>query len=780
MVKKEKIMKKYLFFALASAALMSVACSEKELKIVDTDVDPISKTAFEAVLDVNPDTKTTLDLSTGAVNWAVGDKIKVFWAGSESVSDPLQASDIDGTKATFHAECSAGPELAIFALYPSSVVVDTYVDGNYAYVTIPAVQDGSFANASISTAKFLEGKFRFQNLCGLLQFSVPAGVDKVVFTSEIPTPLVGKIEFGFPGGNLYENSIKDSLNQITVNVSGTGPHYAAVAPGTHKSLYAALYNGSTLVGEKLAANELVVARRQVKKLGLLPDTKLSNKYFVKPSGAGSKDGSSWDNAADIAAFNSFVTTTAADGKSFYFSAGTYTYTEQLSLAADITFKIFGGYPSDATGEALTNRDIYANETILDGGGTSRLFVVTNGNLTLDGLTFTRAYRTDVDAGTALVFQGAGNQLVNRCKFTNCVHEDLGAGGVMRIAGMSDKTVTITDCVFENNTTAGNGGVLYIEGGTLISKNNIYKNNTATRTADGTYQMGGGAIYIKGAPDCSFEGDMFIGNTAPNATASAILASEGAYTLKLNKCIFSGNSAASRGCVRGMISTGKLYFNACVFHANNIGLHGSAIHTNSPAAIHNCVFYGNTNNSATGASNIYHDKDLLMSNTSIRLGANAACGLRMIAGDNSVIVNNIIYNSLKGSAIIIPASKVLTSYGYNLYKSNTGTTIDGTLTFQDASNHPDSEYDPNVTWVGAPYWVLKWTQWKDGTPPSPSWTLCTPERVEAAIDAFDTATSMGVKTWLNSIGALNTDSRGIARSTTAIWSGSYDNSATSSL
>jgi predicted outer membrane repeat protein len=349
---------------------------------------------------------------------------------------------------------------------------------------------------------------------------------------------------------------------------------------------------------------------------------------------------------------------------------------------------------------------------------------------------------------------------------------------MRIVGMSDKTVTITNCLFENNTTAGSGGVLYMDGGTLISRNNIYKGNSSTKT-DGA--SGGGAIFINGAPDCSFDGDMFISNTASNATGSAILASNSSYTLRFNNCVFSQNSASHRGCIRGMVGTGKMYFNACTFSNNTINQYGSALQLNNPAAIHNCVFYVNTNSSATGASNIYFDKNLLLSNTSIKLTGNAACGLWVAGGDNSTIVNNIIYNVHGGSAIKI-TSGTLTSYGHSLYKSGSGTTIDGTITLNDAG-HTDSEYAVNYGFVGEPYWVLRWTKWAnegEGTPPAAPWEFCTPERVEAAIDAFDTATSMGVKSWLNSLGALNTDRRGIARSTTAIWPGSYDNSATSSL
>lgn len=791
-------MRKYFVILAALVAAAAVSCTKNELTGPETGIKNYRVFAAE----FGDQTKTALNDATGAVSWAEGDAIKIFWNASDVqqnvVSEALTAEGAAETPVKFMAE--AEPEGNTYAVYPSSVAP---VINGFLEIPIPAVQTGVFADANILVAKWVDGKFVFRNVCGFLQFSVPEGVTKVVWTGDCVTPLAGSIKVGFPS-NISLNGLASGSesNEITVNVSGAGTYYAAVAPGKYESLYVAMYNGDELVGEKQTFNAVEVARCQVKKMGAMPTTLLTDGYFASPAGAGSKDGSSWDNAADVAALRAALASANADGKKFYLAAGTYNWTADLSLGVAGTFAIYGGYPADATGKSLSGRNPETNKTILDAGGTKRIFVVTKPSVTFDGLTLQNAKRTGTaDAGSALILQGAGNTTINNCVFRNNVNES-GRGGAMRIAMGETVVIKITNSVFEYNQatgaattgTVGDGGAIVMTGGILISRNNTYFKNVSTYAAT---EGGGGAIQIEPASGktltAEFDGDLFDRNTALKSTGSAVYASgSGTYVIKFNNCAFMHNRASSRGCVRSKntAAANKLMFNACSFAADTVAQYGSAIHSQSYTAIHNCAFYSNINTSATGASNIYFSANTLISNTSIRLGGNSSVGIREVGGVGSIVVNNIVTNTLSGADLDIASGKSITSYGHNLFGTSGTDAVNavGTYTVEDPVNHADYCYLYNKDtqpwrilpdWYGAPNYVLKWTEWPAPGKPE-DYELCTPARVEAAIDQFDVNTSMGVKAWLNELGALNTDRRGTARSTTAIWPGSYDNSATASL
>lgn len=795
----ELIMKKYSIFFAASLAAFAVSCSKAEL--TETLVKD-GYTSFTATMgDALDPTRTALDETTGAISWTEGDAIKIFWNEGDqhlsAVSEPLTAQEASASPVKFMAECT--PSGNVYAVYPSTVTAEKI---DYVHVTVPAVQNGVFADNAILAAKLIDGKFNFQNVCGYLQFSVPAGVTKVVWSADGSAALAGKVKVGFPDGISVEGVLAGTgETNVTVNVSGAGTYYAAVAPGKYSTMYVAMFNGDELVGEKQTFNTVEVGRAQVKKMGTMPadGTVIADKVFVKVAGAGSKDGSSWDNAMDLAAFKAAITSTAANGKTYYLAAGTYDAGAEMSLGQDITFKMMGGYPADAAGGALTGRDVRANETVFTGKDSYRIFVVTKGTITYDGLVFEHAYRVSkADAGTAIIMQGCGDQTINNCVFRNNTNA-AGAGGAIRVVPAVGKTASITNCLFENNTAKVDGGVIVMTQGNLISRNNVYRHNIMTDPWTASAEHGGGVLLVKDAAAGTtlyFENDLFDGNRAmadwsksPADGASGSVAylknvkTGGSIDFRCNGCSFINNRAKTRGCVRcaNLGASSKVMLNACSFARDTVADYGSAVHTQNVALVHNCVFFQNVNSQASGASQIYYDNNVCVSNTSIRLGGNSSVGIRNNGGVGSVIVNNIIYNGMKGSAIYVASGKTLTSYGHNIYNnsavSDASAVISGDGTFAVAAPdaHADAIYTADLAWKGLPSCWLEFNVWPDGAGPE-NFTLCSPARVEAAIDAFDTTTGIGAKAWLNEIGALNTDRRGVQRSSTAIWPGSYDKSA----
>lgn len=791
---------RYLFIAIASLSMIVTACAKQELAF-----DAASQGAKQTFKATFENYKTTFDDQTGAVAWAVGDAIKFIWAGGESLSDPLTADDIKDGSAMFHGEPARTDSL--YTVYPSSIVVDTYVSNGHMLVNFPDVQDGQFAHANISSSKYLDNHFTFQNVGALLKFAVPEGVARVVISGNGPNPLAAKVKLGFPEGIIsYAGYVAGSgVNEITVNVNGAGTYYAAVIPENQQGLYVSMFDSAgQLVGEKQTFKDIEIARGQVKLLGTLPETKLTDKYFVKPDACGKGDGSSWDDAADFATFShDYAANEDFDNLNIHFAAGTYLFENQSGFALNQakTLKFIGGYPAEATGESLNGRNPEANPTVFDGNHLGRILVVSKGSYVYDGITFQNAYRTaSADNGSALILQGCGDQTVRNCKFLN--NENAKAhGGALRITASKAAKIILENNLFEGNKAFGNGGVAYYNSGILHSKNNkYYRNQSLKAGSEGKVvtEGGGGAYQIASAVTATFEGDHFYLNNALKASSSAVYVGDGssgstaiAYDLRFHKCVFEGNRAYSRGTVRTAGATGKVYYNACAFVRDTVNQVASAVQSNCKTVIHNCTFYSNINREAgdpVTASNIYYSTDALISNTSIRLSGSSSVAIRAVGGTNSVIVNSIAFNGQTGADIVMTSGKKLFSYGHNILGTAGTEVISGTGFELKDAEHADYTYLYNAKtqpwkldpgYVGSPHWVLKWTAWPDPGKPE-GYELCTPARVEEAIDAFDKATSMGVKDWLNELGYLNKDQRGTTRSSETIWPGSYDNSASSTL
>jgi hypothetical protein len=166
-----------------------------------------------------------------------------------------------------------------------------------------------------------------------------------------------------------------------------------------------------------------------------------NPLFVTPTGAGTKDGSSWANAMTLD--NALTAADAAPSEAalIYIKTGTYT------RAASYTFTkgavLYGGFAGTETLPAQrTGTPGVDNVTTLDAGGSVEGILDNDGwNVILDRLTFTRS------ADTAVRLTG-GTNTVNDCTFTN--NAAVGPGGGIYVTD-SNTVANVTRCVFKNNT-----------------------------------------------------------------------------------------------------------------------------------------------------------------------------------------------------------------------------------------------------------------------------------------------------------------------------------------
>lgn len=247
-------------------------------------------------------------------------------------------------------------------------------------------------------------------------------------------------------------------------------------------------------------------------------------YYVTPEGAGTKDGSSWENAFDVEGFREQALKNV-DGNVYELAAGTY------KPSACIIFKkaTFATVNGSTEGRTILSGDIN-NDGYASDGDLQRLMRfqtnTTTGDKTrpvvINNIDFTNVY-TNIkddptndtgDAGVpgvgALYINNSGFVTVTNCnfygnwaqgekggpaaqchrstvKFTNCVFRDNSAnyrGGAVRLRADGIKGITTFDgCVFKNNTNYHDfGGAIFMAHG--ISLNIVNTTFTGNKAASG--------------------------------------------------------------------------------------------------------------------------------------------------------------------------------------------------------------------------------------------------------------------------------------------------------
>lgn len=497
------------FRLLFASALAIVSCA-KEISEVPTEPDnstpeytTITLTAAHPVMTETGaatqenegtaaiSTKTTLDETTGSVSWAVGDKLKLVCEdGSDFLTEALTEADLkDGGKtATFKATVKSGKALK-WAVYPSDIVT-SLTDGKFS-VTVPQVQDGTFAKASIEAGEIGEdNSIVLKNVCALLKFTIANEGAAKVFIGGNGAPLNGKVNISasiLDAPYTVSEDVPDYQPNVEVSVGDPGTtYYAAILPTKTTGLSMQIYSAdNTLLAENISSNVLDAPRKAIKNLGELRSTKFANKRFVTENGAGDKQGLSWENAWSFQTLISKLQGTALTDHVIFITEGNIKpSTGTIPLKDNTRFKIYGGYPTNLTGVTTTNRDINKHSTAFVGKDrngdkdNARLFVY-NGTATgtetlFDGVGFNDTYQWvlekefDVYAGTCLLIGASKNVYCVNCRFNN--NYKVG-NGIMRIGSTSSTSANATfeRCVFSNNTVTGEGLIRVYSKGKLTLK-----------------------------------------------------------------------------------------------------------------------------------------------------------------------------------------------------------------------------------------------------------------------------------------------------------------------
>lgn len=697
------------FFTILSIAAVALAACNKENEEPGQKIDPaqlvevtfeVSAKPTQAAEVQNASTKTEIK-EDGTVLWSVGDKVSVFYevngeTGS-SESEALTAENIkaDGS-ASITVKVPTAFTLAQFegtrslsAVYPFDATAT--FEGGKINVSAPKVQDGTFAHVSLSVAEWTgSNSLTFENQCGLLRIeAVDAATSKITLKSA-------------------------DADVVTLNVSGAGTYYAAVAPSTLEGFSVVLTDAEgDELAKKVTAKSLVVEKGHVVPLGKIVG--FDDRYYVSAAAKGRKDGSNWDNAAGLEELKALLAKGAV--MNVYMSAGTYSVTDALVSEVDgADFSVYGGYPADAKGASLKARDAKANATIFDGGGKSQIWLTKKGNVLFDGLTFQNGFSAK-DNGGALVFNGTGvTGKVVDCSFTGNKVTD-GNNGTSSLSGgaihVGEANVTVENCSFSKNY-GRNGGSLYSNNaeaeltvkGCTFTEDYTYNTGGSINNSNGTqtiedctftrcYNMigTGGAIHVNGASavqtlkncvfsaceanrnnsylkvdnkacggaisvqnanldisGCTFDGNM-------GSAASAMLLQSGDGLVRVTDCVFKNNKGASRGLIQ---TNGKvvLFMNNCQIFDNTLRTNqwGTVIHGGNPSVVcmNNCSIYNNVSEQAGGNSVcLNNDGFTAVVNTTV-LGENAKALCRSnnntTSGSFSIYDNCLLANKLDNGIV----------------------------------------------------------------------------------------------------------------------------------
>ena len=795
-------MKKIFAIISLAALMMPVSCMKDELAGPETGINPGKTMTFTAVME-GAATKTSINEQTGAVAWAVGDAIKFDYAIGKTdsepvVSAPLAEGDIQNGSASFKAvvptefalteeeyaatfeEDATVPGRYMYVAYPATVST-TYATAGTAYnVYIPAEQDGSFANASISLAKWDKlnptAPLAFKNLCGLIQMTVGENVRQIKLTSS--DYIAGRANIGFNAENApyVKNMVEaEASKTVTVNVEAAGTYYIAVAPGTIKDLYIEFLGADgNAVCDKLAKGDVTVERAHIRPLGGFADGSFAaaGGFFVKPEAAGTGDGSSWDNAADYVGFYNLLdntkTNSTAVTATVYMAAGTYAVNAQLNVTPAHDVKIYGGYPSDAEGYSLTGRDIEANQTILDAGSNKKILNLTNGTWIIEGLTFQNAKATD----GAVVLKNDISITFRNSVFKNNISTSTG-GAAVYTTGLTSQNVLFENCEFINNqantTTSANtglGGAVVAVGSaktlpTMTFNKCLFEKNHAA--------LGGGAVCPRKA-NCRFIDCNFVDNTADSYGDDIYVENTNAVSVYCNGCNFFKTAAdyvKANTMIYNKNANATVGLNNCVVTgAWNVGERGLCINEGKTLTIANSTLFCQSGYPALLTQS---NATTYVLNAIVLNAATSGTG-RAIATNGSAYLYNAIYTKADEGGNEVTATTTKTVLG-EILKVVSGKNE----TFPVAPTWYGSSDSVGVMWGNknastttvndcrGKYYYYAW----DGVyPEGAEFTNATLAQVTEWVTTADAAFA----TWLGD--SLGKDIRGVSRDADSMWPGSY--------
>lgn len=783
------------FFTILSMAAVVFAACDKENGTPGQKIDPAE--LVEVTFDVSAKTNQSAEVQ----NVSTKTEIKADGSASITVKVPtaFTLAQFEGTR-------------SLTAVYPFDASA-AYVDGKI-NVSAPEVQDGTFAHASLSVAEWTgSNSLVFENQCGLLRIEAEdAAVSKITLKSA-------------------------DADIVTLNVSGAGTYYAAVAPSTLEGFSVVLTDAEgEELAKKVTTKSLVVEKGHVLPLGKVVG--FDDRFYVSAEAKGRKDGSNWDNAAGLTELKGLLAKGVV--MNVYMSAGTYSVTDALVSEADgADFSVYGGYPAGAKGASLKARDAKSNATIFDGGGKSQIWLTKKGNVLFEGLTFQNGFSAK-DNGGALVFNGTGvTGKILDCSFIGNKVTD-GTNGTQYLSGgaihVFEAKVTVENSSFSKNY-GRNGGSLFTNnakaeltvkgctftedyalntGGSINNSNGTQMIENCTFTGCYNLDGAGGAIHINGASavqtlkncvfnaceanrnnsylkvdnkacggaisvqnanldisGCTFDGNM-------GSAGSAMLLQSGDGLVRVTDCVFKNNKGASRGLIQ---TNGKavLFMNNCQIYDNTMRTNqwGTVIHGGNPSVVcmNNCSIHNNVSQQAGGTSVCLNNDGftVVVNTTVVGVNAKSLCRSNNSNGLFSLYDNCLLANKLDNGIVFFKEKNSSVKLNHDIIGPKATDTDGAWLVKTNVVVDGELSFCNGSSFDSSKgYW--KWNG------PSASFTKTTESAIVDRIKALDSnngntrlngAFAPKFVEWVESLGGFNKDQLGTTRTTSGTWPGSVE-------
>ena len=648
----------FVSWALLLGVLVSCAPEENPADLSQQPSGPI-EVEYIATFEELP-VKTTL--SGTKVMWEEGDKIALLYnGGSESLT-----VGHDGAVAKF-SQVTIPSENICYGVYPESLGAEIHVDensGESILLTVPEVQDGSFASANIALAKAENDTLRFKNLCGIIKFNITADdVRKVSVKGLGNDVLTGTVKASFSEDGIPVMALEEGVDCVTVNVTGEGEYYAAVLPFTTLQGYVVTVfdESDELINEITVSGALSLTRSTVSNIGEVGTEAIHIEWFVTPEGTKDEggidvgDGKTWETAisykqmammiSESGSDNDGSGTTAEDQNTeraaavhdrvFYLAGGEYDTGYYVRMdyperGTAVKLTVMGGFNPNSSGTDLSDRTSVTKFTNLNESPHRHFYIEGYVDMTFDGVTFSEGVgSTGTNGGGAVLYR---NNTGSKLLFRNCVFANNESGAVGGAIQQAGGELIIDGCRFEGNSAPTDGGVIYAqEEADIKIKNSTFCNNStkqragflyahassvtiegsvidacsSTNTNDSQY---GGAMYLGGAGVYKISSST-ISNCVAGKYGGAIYLTSAGSILEIDNTVFDTNWAQNnRG---GAISNNgecQCYLNQCSFVGNKAKTYAGALHAGSTATyyLNNCSFVNNYTTSAPsgGAGSAY--------------------------------------------------------------------------------------------------------------------------------------------------------------------------------
>ncbi len=352
--------------------------------------------------------------------------------------------------------------------------------------------------------------------------------------------------------------------------------------------------------------------------------------YVTTTGAGLRDGSSWQNATDLQTALDTANTFTDVLPCIYVKRGTYpgNVTGKNSFVIKPNAQVYGGFAGNEPADFnLDSRDIEGNPTVLFGSNARRVLYqesdfASGKETVIDGFTIRGGAINDSVTSGGAVYMRKGCMLRNCTIMANNANVTSSLATEIRGVAVLNYGGTVKDCTIKNNrvnvaSTAStryeiNGIGLFNMGGTI--QGCIIQNNTVVYDGNNITPSYGGGIYCDGGTvvlNCQ------ITQNSANEGGGLHLSQDGGRNynfdnknITVNGCTISNNVARTSG---GGVYTREINYGWVVFSitmsnchiGNNVsGYEGGGVYVNKNGTIRmvNCNVVRNT--AASGGGGLY--------------------------------------------------------------------------------------------------------------------------------------------------------------------------------